>query len=158
MTCRAETLLTTLKTALERIDGESPYDLEFEKAQVMLREIVRTGMEIETNELATRPCIVIALEALGDTDAETVDEFEVPFSIRIDVLLAGTIDETDIAAAWADVRRAIFTDWNGLGVGVHRESLSLRRLDQAGDLLAIDGARFVLTGTYTERSEDPDNG
>ena len=158
MSARASTLLTSIQTLLRKINGTTPYANTFTSASVMLRTITREGMEIETNELKTRPCIIIALESLDDTQKETIDEYEIPFTVRIDTLLGGTVSELNITELWADVRYALASTTNHYGVGVKNESLSLRRLDQNGDLLAIDGARFIFSGQFTELLRDPDNG
>jgi len=155
-TTRLETILTALQTALKTINGAGSFNYNLQN-RVLFLTVTKSGDQISVNTVRERPSAEILIDSIGDITHETCGECEVPFVLRIDFLLSGTISETNIAKAWADVRRAVYAAPE-LSTGVHNLQLSMVRFDQGGEFQIIDGARFLLSGAYSESFGDPDNG
>lgn len=151
MSSRLETLLAAVKTRLESIDLNSGYTYTVVSVQRWQHEW--DGEEVLTNTFRDLPVILIRTLG-GDMAEDSPDLVTEEFRFDLQFLLGDSANDDDKVAALADMKKALFSSFDGWGVGATLPKLSWYVVDVESGA-PVDGVHATVTIIYQHDLGDP---
>lgn len=157
---RRETLLVGIVEALEAIMGDSTYNYGTSLKSVQRKLHTWDGEFSEVNEVGDSPCILVhpRQESASSSDGSFASWTN---TITVDlyfVIFGGAANDTEINAALADMKRALFTGDEGVNLfGV--DARDVRWINQPNDperAMPQDGIILSLDIQYTDAIGNPE--
>lgn len=155
MSSRLETLLAAVKTRLQGIQGAPNYTYTVPAANVQRWRHGWDGEERFTNILADLPAILIQTQD-GEMSEAATDLAEDVIRFDLQFLLKDSANDEDKVAALADLKKALFNNFDGWGVSATLPKVSWRMIDTEGEVsIDFDGVRATVTINYQHDLGDP---
>ena len=157
---RRETLIVGIVDALEAIMGDASYNYGTSLKSVQRKLHTWDGEFAEVNETGDSPCILVhpRQESASSSEGSISDWLN---TITVDlyfVIFGGAANDTEINAALADMKRALFANWKGVNLfGVN--ATVIRWLNQPNDperAMPQDGIIFSLEIQYEDAIGNPE--